>query len=264
MAQPLVQPGTLDSAELVVVSDVHLRQPDDQRCMILMGLIAQLRKPTEYFVLNGDIFDFCFGDSDYFRKKFHALGQALVDAVNRGVKVVFIEGNHEFHMDELGWEHVEIVKSHSRPVELKSGAKIMIGHGDLITEDPTYCAFRAFVKSGFTRAVAKTLPGKWLDAYALKHASISRSQDEYRKLDHKRILSAFEGFVGAGDYTHGIIGHYHVPYAEKRTNGKGMLLSVDSWDVPNALTFENGDFYRLFFDEILEKPRVEPVQSIFS
>ena len=52
MAQSLVQSGSLGSAELVVVSDVHLRQPDDQRSKILLGLISQLRKPTEYFVLN--------------------------------------------------------------------------------------------------------------------------------------------------------------------------------------------------------------------
>ncbi len=263
MAQSLVQSGSLGSAELVVVSDVHLRQPDDQRSKILLGLISQLRKPTEYFVLNGDIFDFCFGDSAYFRKKFQALGIALADAVNRGVKVIFIEGNHEFHMEELGWDHIEIINTHSRPILLKSGIKIQIGHGDLITDDKAYRAFRGLVKSGFARAIAKCLPGSWLDGYALKHASVSRSQDKYRKLDHQRILSGFERFLNAGSYDHGIIGHYHVPYAEKRTIADGMMLSVDSWDLPNALTFESGNFYRLFFSDSVKNPRIELAQSIF-
>ena len=263
MALSLGQTGSLDSAELVVVSDVHLRQPDDQRSKILLDLISQLSKPTEYFVLNGDIFDFCFGDSAYFRRKFQVLGQALADAVKRGVKVIFIEGNHEFHMEELGWGHIEIIKTHSRPVQLNSGTKINIGHGDLITDDKAYRAFRGLVKSGFARAIAKRLPGSWLDGYALKHAKVSRSQDKYRKLDHQRILSAFERFLDIDDYEHGIIGHYHVPYAEKRSNEKGMMLSVDSWDVPNALTFEKGNFYRLFFKDSAENPRIELAQSIF-
>jgi UDP-2,3-diacylglucosamine hydrolase len=263
MKQSLGQVGRLESAELVVVSDVHLRQPDDQRSQILMGLIGQLSKSTEYFVLNGDIFDFCFGDSAYFRRKFEALGAALADAVKRGVKVIFIEGNHEFHMEELGWDHVEIIKTHSRPVQLKSGMKIKIGHGDLITDDKAYKAFRGLVKSGFARAIAKRMPGSWLDGYALKHAKVSRSQDKYRKLDHQRILSAFERFLDDGDHVHGIIGHYHVPYAESRSNGKGMMLSVDSWDVPNALVFAQGNFYRLFFQGSAENPRVEIAKSIF-
>jgi UDP-2,3-diacylglucosamine hydrolase len=264
MGQSLVQTGSLSSAELVVVSDVHLRHADDQRSKILLGLITHLCQPTEYFVLNGDIFDFCFGDSEYFRKKFQALGQALAGAVSRGVKVIFIEGNHEFHMEELGWDHIEIIKTHSRVINLKSGTNIKVGHGDLITDDPAYRAFRGFVKSGFTRAIAKRLPGKWLDGYALKHASVSRAQDKYRKLDHQRILTGFDRFLSDGDFEHGIIGHYHVPYAEPRKNGKGMMLSVESWDTPNALIYEKGNFFRLLFTDASETPRIEVAKSIFS
>lgn len=259
----LEKPGTLARAELVVVSDVHLRQPDDHRSRLLVNLVQQLGKDTEYFVLNGDIFDFCFGDSRYFRTKFRALGCELEEATKRGVKVLFIEGNHEFHMERMEWSGIEIVKDHSRVLQLASGARIKIGHGDLISDDRAYRAFRGLVKSQFVRSIAKRVPGKILDAYALKHAKVSRSQDKYRKLDHQRILSAFGRFLADGDYNHGIIGHFHVPYAEKREIADGLMLSVESWDQPNALTYHSGTFYRLFFEDVGVPPRVEEVESIF-
>jgi UDP-2,3-diacylglucosamine hydrolase len=262
MVDSLEQPGGLGRAELVVVSDVHLRQPDDRRCRLLVNLVRQLGQTTEYFVLNGDIFDFCFGDSSYFRDKFQELGEALQTAVKQGIKVVFIEGNHEFHMECLGWNGIEIVKEHSRTVTLRSGTTIKIGHGDLITDDRAYRAFRGLIKSDFVRGVAKRVPGRWLDAYALKHAKVSRGQDRYRKLDHHRILAAFSRFLSDGDYHHGIIGHFHVPYAEKRETADGLMLSVESWDQPNALTFDTGSFYRVFFD-IGAPAKIEPAESIF-
>lgn len=263
MVSPLESPGNLASAELVVVSDVHLRAAGDSRYRILLELIGQISKTTEYFVLNGDIFDFCFGDSAFFREKFHEIGEALDRLAKTGVKVVFIEGNHEFHIEELGWTNIEIITTHSRPIKLRSGVHIKIGHGDLITDDPLYRAFRGFVKSGLVRQVAKRLPGHWLDAYALRHALLSRSRDKYRTLDHHRILRAFGKFLGDDDYDHGIIGHFHVPYAEKRETSDGWMLSVESWDQPNALTFAGGHFYRIFFDKSVTRSRLEPAESIF-
>lgn len=263
MVSPLESPGNLASAELVVVSDVHLRAAGDSRYRILLELIASIGKTTEYFVLNGDIFDFCFGDSAFFRAKFHDLGVALDQLAKTGVKVVFIEGNHEFHIDELGWTNIEIISSHSRSVKLRSGVHIKIGHGDLITDDRLYRAFRGLIKSNFVRQFAKRIPGRWLDGYALRHAKFSRSQDRYRTLDHHRILRAFSRFLRDGDYDHGIIGHFHVPYAEKRETSDGLMLSVESWDRPNALTYAGGSFYRLFFDKSAIKARLEPAESIF-
>lgn len=230
--------GSLAS-ELVVVSDIHLRHLDDRRGELLLDLLGRLDAKVECLVLNGDIFDFCFGAGAFFQRKFSRLGRRLSALANRGTRVVFIEGNHEYHLAAVGWHGVEIMTSGATTVALKSGVRIFIAHGDLLTRDPWYAAFRTVTKSKLAQFGARCVPGPWLDAYALRHAVLSRRRDRYRSLDHERILSALEHEVVAAGADHGIIGHFHVPYAERRQGGNGLLLCVDSWDKPNVLAYES-------------------------
>ncbi len=253
--------GTLDAA-LVVASDIHLKHLGDDRGRLLLDVLARLGQ-VEYLVLNGDIFDFCLGDSAFFRNKFRPLGEALARVARQGTKVVFVEGNHEFHMTATGWEGVEFVTSRDKVVALASGERLKISHGDLIKDDFWYRAFRGLVKSEAARLGAKLVPGSWLDAYSLKHASVSRAQDKYRKLDHAGILAAFNRWLADGTYDHGIIGHFHVPYAEKRETHDGLMLSVDSWDLPNLLVYKNRRFQRIFLRAPGAPFQWEPAESIF-
>jgi len=250
-------------ATLVVASDVHIQHMADRRGCLLLDLVERLSSDVEVLVLNGDIFDFCFGDAAYFRRKFRPLGEALEATVRRGIRVVFVEGNHEVHMDRSGWAGVEFVLAKDFALTLRGGERIKITHGDLITDDPLYRAFRGLVKSQFARRAASYLPGSWLDAYSLRHAKISRSRDPYRTLDHARILAAFRGWLDEGVFDHGIIGHFHVPYAEPRNGRSGLLLSVDSWDRPNALIYRDGRFLRVHLQEPGRPFVVEPVASLF-
>lgn len=253
---------TLDSP-LVVASDVHLRLPDDDRSRLLLDVFQRLGPSVEYLVLNGDIFDFCLGDSEYFRKKFRVIGEALGRVAQRGVKVLFVEGNHEFHLDRIGWEGVEVIQTYDLTLTLKSGERIKVTHGDLLTNEPLYRVFRALVKSSFARVAAQFVPGSWLDAYAMKHATMSRSQDKYRRLDHERILGAFNRWLAASDCDHGIIGHFHVPYAERHETRAGLMLSVESWDRPNLLVYERGEFQRIFLAPPGSPFVFEPAESLF-
>src|SRR3954469_15449501 len=95
--------GATLEAPLVVASDVHLRTLDDRRGELLVDALGRLGHGVECLVLNGDVFDFCFGGSRYFRRKFAALGAILEAISRRGTRVVFVEGNHEFHLGEIGW-----------------------------------------------------------------------------------------------------------------------------------------------------------------
>lgn len=237
-------------AELVLASDLHVREPLDVRARLLLDLIDRIDGRTACFVLNGDVFDFCYGGGRYFRRKYEDIGAALERLAARGTRVVFVEGNHEFHMREAGWRNVEIVVDRDLLVTLPSGVRIKITHGDLLSGDPLYAAFRALVKSRFARACANLIPGAWLDAYAMRHATISRSRDRYRTLDHARVLGHFARWLAEGaPAEHGIIGHYHVPYAEPRAGG-GLLLSVESWDRPSILVYREGAFWRANLDAV--------------
>lgn len=263
MRNDLSETGSRLDAPLVVASDVHLRHLDDERGRLLLDVLGRLGPRVEWLVLNGDICDFCFGDSRYFREKFARLGEALAGVAARGIKVLFVEGNHEFHMAAMGWRGVEVVVARDRAIRLSSGEAIKLSHGDLLKGDKLYAAFRALVKSAFARWCAMRVPGKWLDWYALRHAVMSRAQDKYRTLDHAKILACFNRWLGDGEYDHGIIGHFHVPYAEKRETHDGLMLSVESWDRPNLLVYDGGRFERVFLKEPGAAFKREAAESIF-
>lgn len=250
MTKTLDLAGAPLNASLVVASDVHLREADDDRSKLLLDVLSRLGPGVECLVLNGDIFDFCLGDSRYFQNKFRAIGVALADVAARGIRVVFVEGNHEFHMESVGWPGVEIIQTFDLTITVKSGESFRITHGDLLTRDPLYRAFRGLVKSRLARFCASFIPGSWLDAYALKHAKVSRAQDKYRRLDHQRILGAFSRWLSSVDADHGIIGHFHIPYAEKQARSDGLMLSVESWDRPNLLVFADHRFHRIHLSAV--------------
>lgn len=249
-------------AELVLASDLHVRDPDDERGQLLLDLVERIDGKTSYFVLNGDVFDFYFGCGAYFRKKFERLTTALERLAQRGTTVVFVEGNHEFHLHEAGWKHIEIVTEGDLLLTLPSGARIKINHGDLLHDDPLYAAFRTLIKSRLVRACARAVPGAWLDAYAMRHASISRARDQYRKLNHTHLLAAFARWLEAEPQAHhGIIGHYHVPYAEPHKDG-GLMLSVESWDRPSVLVYRDSSFWRANLDRVGQPFVFAPALSI--
>lgn len=238
-------------AALVVMSDIHLQSPDDARGCLLLKLLAELcEEPPEYLVLLGDIFDFCLGSHPYFQKKFAPVGSALEALAKRGTKVLFVEGNHEFRLLDLPWEGVEIIENGTHFIELRSGAKIQMAHGDMIYSHRRYKAFRRLVKSPLVTGIARYLPGVWMDRIANKGSEVSRSADQYRVIQHKNILGAVDKWLENGPGEYGIFGHFHVPYAEPRRDGKhGGVYSVECWDKPNVLAYREGGFFRLSFDD---------------
>jgi UDP-2,3-diacylglucosamine hydrolase len=235
-------------ADFVAISDIHLTHLEDDRGKLLLDVLSHLSEKVQCLVLNGDIFDFCFGDSVFFKAKFAPLGRQLARLAERGTDVVFLEGNHEFAIDKLGWKKVQVLAHHETTITLKGGSKLAIAHGDLLLDDPWYQRFRGLLKSEAMLKLARNVPGKWLDAYALKHARVSRSRDKYRVLDHDKVIkSAFNWLAASGAKT-GIFGHFHVPYSEKaKVSGESyQILSVESWDRPNLLIMNNGDFFRAY------------------
>ena len=80
---------------VIIISDLHIKETDDAKVTLLINLISSLDvSKVEYFILLGDIFDFCFGDSHYFKKKYKRIGQSLSLLAQKNITVLFFQGNH--------------------------------------------------------------------------------------------------------------------------------------------------------------------------
>jgi len=240
--------------ELVSVSDVHLRQADDERARLLLSLIEQFQTYGKLanFAFIGDIFDFCLGSRTYFRSKFAKLGEAASRLSDAGTRVVFLEGNHEFDMKKMDWGAVEFFSEDQIEVDLPSGM-LTITHGDLIHCSDAYRKFRTFLKSGLIRGVARQLPGFFMDWYALNHASVSRGADQYRSLNHVSLVRDFERWQEGSRSRHVMFGHFHMPYHWTNANSKQSFSSMMSWDKPNFIAIAGGKYFRGHYDRRLQQ-----------
>lgn len=235
------------TSQLIVISDVHIRQPDDRRFSLLMQVLACIDKSSvEFLVLNGDIFDFFYAGSKFFREQYAPLLTLLTKLSADGVKVIFTEGNHEIGLRRAPITGVWCTDAKDLQIQLSTGEKVAISHGDLLKHDPGYFALRKFLKSGWLFWLGKLIPGRWLNWFALNWATVSRSQDQYRSIDHQMILASAKKWIERSGALHGVFGHFHIPYEEK-WESVGKVVSVNSWDKPNILEYQNGVFSRRFF-----------------
>jgi UDP-2,3-diacylglucosamine hydrolase len=240
--------------EVVAVSDVHLRQADDERARLLMDLVQQLQNfgKLGHFAFIGDIFDFCLGSRIYFRRKFANLGASVSKLADNGTRVVFQEGNHEFDMQRMDWGAVEFFSTNQVELDLPSGL-LTITHGDLVHCSEAYRKFRTTIKSGLIRGVARQIPGFVMDWYALNHASVSRGADQYRKLNHAALLQDFEDWQNNSRSKHIMFGHFHMPYHWTSQKLGTTFSSMTAWDKPNFLAIVNGRYYRGEFDRRMKQ-----------
>ncbi len=232
---------------LIYLSDVHLKSPDDERARLLLQCLGHLQSSgLEVLVLGGDVFDFCFGASEFFRDKFRDFQRVLEDLSRSGTRVVFLQGNHEFSLAELGWQGVEFVTSHHTTISLSCGTSFGLAHGDQFLADWSYRAYLALTRSRPWQFFARLIPQKRLDDFALKCSGLSRDRGEYRDLDCQRVIDAATTWIESIPVEHGIFGHFHVPFCWKRSQQPGTLLSVESWSRPNLLIYTGKSFYRAY------------------
>ncbi len=232
-------------ADVIVVSDVHLREANDQRGRLFRRLLQQVVDgQVGCLILTGDIFDFCLGSKRYFRSKFALIGSLLEQIAQRGTRVIFVEGNHEFDMLKMGWRGVEVVEDGDVTVATPDGITICAAHGDLVYGPASYRWFRALVKSRLVRLLVQLVPPAWMDAYALGHARVSRAADVYRTLDHQALLKNMNRWADRAGANHVVFGHFHVAYAQPRVGNGGLILSVESWQSPNVLRLHAGQWQR--------------------
>lgn len=269
-------------ADLVFVSDVHMRDADDSRFKTLLEVAAAAAKgKVGAFVLGGDIAEYFWAKNSYFHRKFDGLAAALKLLSEAGTKVFFIQGNHEFCFQHLNWPGVTALGSQGATLvysekgeasrDASSGAsrdasgasekvdkseneegttpvdkqiRIGVSHGDLIAAPKEYLKYLSVVHSSLFIFFFSLVPSFLVDKFALWFAKRSRDRDNYSELVHRKVLNAASELARTRSEHAHVFGHFHYPYQAE----DGVRLICDSdWSVPNAVVFRAGNWQRLFF-----------------
>lgn len=274
---------------LLAISDCHLTAMNDARSRDFFAVCQWvLEARPEYFLMLGDIFDFALGSKRYYRDKYRQVGEAMSALTAAGIKVVYIEGNHEADVKYFGrdgdWADVTFVTEGTHFMTTADGITLQLAHGDMIYSHNAYKRFRAVVKSAPFKWLVRQLPGALIDGLFLQTSAVSRSRDDYRVFRHKELIETLERWLLEGGSQYGLFGHFHQPYGEwvqphgreKEPVGqedseqgggaskKGQwpqLVSTDSWANPSVLSLEDGSFYRYVIrdQKLLSKEACLPI-----
>ena len=218
-------------------SDVHLGlespETEKQKENRLLGFLKSILSTSDHLVIVGDLFDFWFEYKTVIPKGFHRTLAALQEFTDRGVKVHYLAGNHDFWMGdffrtELGME------LHFDPFEITVGGKrIFFHHGDgLARNDAGYKLIKPVLRNRFNIRLYR-----WLhpDIGVKLARGSSRSSREYTSNKHygeeEGMLECAREQIGRGmDIV--MMGHRHKPRRVQIDHG--VYLNLGDWITYNT------------------------------
>lgn len=129
-----------------VISDIHVKWDMTNSEPLKKFLSINYNSDDRIYFL-GDIFDLMVGSYDEYEGHYDWFFSRIKEITNLGVKVFYVQGNHDFHIEELLKKNKIIVKA--KPfVEIINNQKVLFCHGDEIeVENFNYRIWRAFIRS---------------------------------------------------------------------------------------------------------------------
>lgn len=216
----------------VFISDVHLHGVDDPRTQPFADFVRSFKGTADLMCIVGDLFDFYYGFKSVVYWQ-HLPALAAFDELRRsGMKLVFVEGNHEFRIAEAmrGAFGMETFVGEG---EIRvNGKRIHLNHGDLA--DPKDYGYRFLhwaLRNPVTSFAASLVPPSWALGVARLASDQSRAYaggrgERLTKLFRERAKEA----IGAG-YDAAIFGHSHWPVLETvEVSGRsGTFANCGDW-----------------------------------
>ncbi len=228
------------------ISDIHLglQSPaieNRKERLLVKFLNFAAGAGSELFIV-GDLFDYWFEYKRVYQKGFFRTLTALQDLTEKGIKVHYLIGNHDFmhrnfFKDEIG------TMMYEEPVSvILNDKKFFIGHGDgLIKNDIGYNILKKILRN-------KTLQGiySWLhpDIGVSIASNTSKSSRSYTSAknygESDGLFEAAKEKIDEG-YDYVLFGHLHKKCFLKYN--KGIYVNLGSWlDAPCYGIFKDNKF----------------------
>lgn len=233
---------------LFVISDLHLESSSDPFSQLFVSFVSKL-SADDILVLSGDIFELFVGDKEVFKIRYQSALTAISQAGTRGVRIYYIEGNHDFFLKKT-FASIPNCSVHDHDLKLSLGDRqFFIAHGDLIDpSDLGYKLLRYAFRSSICKFLVSHLPDSWVDKFGNGMSEKSKKKQATGCCDLKKFSEAqqtiFRDFAkkqfnAGSDYI--ILGHTHCDdFLELEASGRrGLYLNtgfarkskrIVSWD----------------------------------
>ncbi len=214
----------------IFIADAHLLDPGDANYGRLLEFLRSEQGRIRTLYILGDLFEFWVGYRHLVFAPYVPVLSALQQLREAGTRIVYVEGNHDFH---LGHYFREMLGCRILPdggtVEI-DGLQVHITHGDLInSRDSGYLLLRRFLRSRPLRWLTAMAPGDltWRIArWASRQSQKGRTEKDARGLP-ERELDEFARRRFAEGCAIVVTGHFHQPIY--RQYEEGLLIGLGDW-----------------------------------
>ena len=229
------------------VSDVHLGlQVADPaaREQRFVSFLKGLPEETDALYLLGDVWDFWYEYRDVVPKGYVRVLAALLELMDRGVKVYFFQGNHDIwtysYFEELG------MKKLVQPCKVEiSGKTFCLGHGDGL--GPTPFGYRV-IKTIFNcrpLQVLFSMLHPWF-AYRLgnvwsRNSRLSHKEEYQFKGESEPLYQFASDYLRENKVDYFIFGHFHSAVDTVLSGGCRLLMLKDWMSSSPYICFDGTD-----------------------
>jgi UDP-2,3-diacylglucosamine hydrolase len=231
----------------VFLADAHLRDPADANYRALLAFLAEQEGRCDLLALLGDICEFLVGYPDKVFPPYVPLFDALGKLERSGTRLVYVEGNHDFHLAPYLDRHLPCrLYPDGGAIDL-DGRRVLLVHGDLVNPaDRGYRLLRAILRSEAMRLLFRLLPAD-LTWWLAERMSLASKRSRNNKSQHRparEILLPYARERLAEGYQAIITGHFHQPFHEQLATGE--LIALGDWiDQYSYAVWEDGGFQLL-------------------
>ena len=216
----------------IFLADAHLASPSDQNYRLLLQFLHELEGSTETLFIMGDLFDFWLGFPSNPLRQFDDVLGALQSLVRSGCRLVYFEGNHDFHMGAIFRERLG-AEVHTGPAIITvQGRRLFLCHGDQInSRDRGYRMLRLLLHNRLTAIAVNYVPPS-IALYIrdrLQCASRAGYQAKLRRWNYRDIIRTFARSVWRLGCDGLVTGHFHLAFSEKLDDSPFAILSLGDW-----------------------------------
>ena len=214
----------------IFIADAHLRSPEDENYRTMLRFLDALPADTDTLFLLGDIFEFWIGNPQPVYGHYRDIIACLERVRARGVRIVYFEGNHDFHLGGFFKKQLQ-AEVYPGGAELEiEGRRVCLCHGDQINRaDLRYRVFRYVLHSLPVRALVPVFSRRLAARTAAMLSRRSRRRHPVResRWDYRAILETFaaERFAAGCDVV--ITGHFHRPMV--LSEGERRFVALGDW-----------------------------------